>query len=71
MSGLHQLMRYCRDKETGERYEVLESPDGKSYKLYALSFLGGTGQEFTYGKDEFEEQFDWCDSNDLFDLKTD
>lgn len=70
MSGMHQMMRYCRDRETGERYEVLESSDGKKYKLYALSFLGGEG-EYTYDKDEFEEKFDWCDSNDLFDLRAD
>lgn len=70
MSGMHQMMRYCVDKETGEKYEVLESPDGTKYRLYGLSFLGATG-EFSYGKEEFEEKFEWCDSNDLFDLKTD
>ncbi|MDP2891524.1 MAG: hypothetical protein Q8O09_00105 [Bacillota bacterium] len=69
MPGMHQFLRYCRDRKTGARYEAQETRDGKGYRLYPMGF--GKDEEVLIGKEEFDEWYEWCEGTELFDIRTD
>jgi hypothetical protein len=69
MPGLHQYLRYCTDRATGERYQAQEARDGTGYILLPVGFGGGA--ESRVNREDFEDRFEWSDAEDLFDIRQD